>query len=184
MKHPTNTPFPVQYAQLPVYVLAVLLATFIAALHAGILFGLADLLQVLRGWAKAVGGGQAGRYSRSRRSDLRPLHSAAHRGNCDLGRLFLEVGLVTIVCRRLVFCRHLTHNSRVRGSGPKEAVEKPWSNPGNQWTSHLRMFDGLSLPGAPKHLATPAVNKSSDVRRVEKHGGSRPLLSPGAGDIL
>ena len=54
MKHPTNTPFPVQYAQLPVYVLAVLLATFIAALHAGILFDLADLLQVLRGWAKAV----------------------------------------------------------------------------------------------------------------------------------
>ena len=54
MKHPTNTPFPVQYAQLPVYVLAVLLATFIAALHAGILFGLADLLRVLRGWAKAV----------------------------------------------------------------------------------------------------------------------------------
>jgi hypothetical protein len=37
------------------------------------------------------------------------------------------------------------------------------------------MFDGLSLPGAPKHLATPAVNKSGDVRRVEKHGGSRPF---------
>ena len=33
---------------LRVYVLALLLATFIAALHAGILFGLADLLMVLR----------------------------------------------------------------------------------------------------------------------------------------
>ena len=156
---------------------------FIAALHAGILFGLGRPLTGIARVGQGGGGGQAGRYSRSRRSDLRPLHSA-HRGNCDLGRLFLEVGLVAIVCRRLVFCRHLTHNSRVRGSGPKEAVEKPWSNLGNQWTAHLRMFDGLSLPGAPKHLATPAVNKSSDVRRVEKYGGSRPLLSPGAGDIL
>ena len=54
MKHPTNTPQPVRQAQLRVYVLAVLLATFIAALHAGILFGLADLLQVLREWAKAA----------------------------------------------------------------------------------------------------------------------------------
>lgn len=183
MKHPTNTPFPVQYAQLPVYVLAVLLATFYrrpACRHS--LRPRRPLTGIAR-VGQGGGGGQAGRYSRSRRSDLRPLHSA-HRGNCDLGRLFLEVGSVTLVCRRLVFCRHLTHNSRVRGSGPKEAVEKPWSNLGNQWTAHLRMFDGLSLPGAPKHLATPAVNKSSDVRRVEKYGGSRPLLSPGAGDIL
>jgi len=37
---------------LRVYVIALLLATFIAALHAGILFGLADLLMVLREAAK------------------------------------------------------------------------------------------------------------------------------------
>lgn len=36
------------HVTLRVYVIAVLLATFIAALHAGILFGLADLLMVLR----------------------------------------------------------------------------------------------------------------------------------------
>lgn len=36
------------HVTLRVYVLALLLATFIAALHAGILFGLADLLMVLR----------------------------------------------------------------------------------------------------------------------------------------
>jgi hypothetical protein len=37
--------------QMGVYVLALLLATFIAALHAGILFGLADLLTLFRQWA-------------------------------------------------------------------------------------------------------------------------------------
>lgn len=38
--------------RLRVYVLALLLATFIAALHAGILFGLADLLILFREWAE------------------------------------------------------------------------------------------------------------------------------------
>lgn len=38
--------------RLRVYVLALLLATFIAALHAGILFGLADLLMLFREWAQ------------------------------------------------------------------------------------------------------------------------------------
>ena len=51
MKHPTNTDYPVRHAQLRVHIFALLLATFIAALHAGILFGLADLLKVLRQWA-------------------------------------------------------------------------------------------------------------------------------------
>jgi Ion channel len=37
-----------------VYVLALLLAAFVAGLHAGILFGLADLLSVLRQWAKTA----------------------------------------------------------------------------------------------------------------------------------
>ena len=53
MKHLTKTSNPSgPRAQLQVYVLALLLAAFIAALHAGILFGLADLLSVLRQWAK------------------------------------------------------------------------------------------------------------------------------------
>ena len=51
MKHPTKTAYPVRHAQLRVYLFALLLAAFIAALHAGILFGLADLLLVLRQWA-------------------------------------------------------------------------------------------------------------------------------------
>jgi Ion channel len=51
MMHPTDTPKPVRHAQLRVYIFALLLATFIAALHAGILFGLADMLPVLRPWA-------------------------------------------------------------------------------------------------------------------------------------
>ena len=54
MKHPANTSNPIRHAQLRVYMLALLLATFIAALHAGILFGLADLLMVLRQWAQAA----------------------------------------------------------------------------------------------------------------------------------
>jgi Ion channel len=45
-------------AQLQVYVLALLLAAFIAALHAAILFGLADLLSVLRQWAKTAMAGR------------------------------------------------------------------------------------------------------------------------------
>ena len=39
--------------QLWVYGLAVLLATFVAALHAAILFGLADVLMFFRQWAQA-----------------------------------------------------------------------------------------------------------------------------------
>ncbi|MGA7904015.1 MAG: ion channel [Terrimicrobiaceae bacterium] len=40
--------------QLRVYILALLLATFVSALHAGILFGLADLLSLFRVWAQPV----------------------------------------------------------------------------------------------------------------------------------
>jgi len=46
------------HVTLRVYVLAILLATFIAAMHAGILFGLADLLTVFR---EAAEGGPAPR---------------------------------------------------------------------------------------------------------------------------
>jgi hypothetical protein len=53
MKHLTKTSNPSEVrAQLQGYMLALLLAAFIAALHAGILFGLADLLSLLRQWAK------------------------------------------------------------------------------------------------------------------------------------
>lgn len=53
MKHLTKTSNPSgARAQLRVYVLALLLAAFVAALHAGILFGLADLLPMLRQWVK------------------------------------------------------------------------------------------------------------------------------------
>jgi hypothetical protein len=55
MKHLTKTSNPSgPRAQLQVYALALLLAAFIAALHAGILFGLADLLSILRQWAKTA----------------------------------------------------------------------------------------------------------------------------------
>jgi hypothetical protein len=52
MKHPTNSSDPIHHAQLRVYVLALLLAMFIAALHAGVLFGLADALMLFRQWAQ------------------------------------------------------------------------------------------------------------------------------------
>jgi hypothetical protein len=42
------------YVQLRVYALALLLAMFISALHAGIIFGLADFFLVFREWAKTV----------------------------------------------------------------------------------------------------------------------------------
>jgi hypothetical protein len=55
MKHFTKTSNPSgPRAQLQFYALALLLAAFIAALHAGILFGLADLLSILRQWAKTA----------------------------------------------------------------------------------------------------------------------------------
>ena len=40
--------------RLRVYALALLLATLVSALHAGILFGLADFLTLLREWAKST----------------------------------------------------------------------------------------------------------------------------------
>ena len=54
MKQETATPDQPLHVQLQVYALALLLATFISGLHAGILFGLADFLTLLREWAKAV----------------------------------------------------------------------------------------------------------------------------------
>ena len=44
--------------RLRVYALALLLATFISALHAGILFGLADFLTLFREWTKSPHGGR------------------------------------------------------------------------------------------------------------------------------
>jgi Ion channel len=52
MKQETATPDHPLHVQLRVYALALLLATFISALHAGILFGLADSLTVFREWIK------------------------------------------------------------------------------------------------------------------------------------
>jgi Ion channel len=54
MKHLTKTSSSALPAQLRVYVLALLLAAFVAALHAGILFGLADLLMLFRQWVQAA----------------------------------------------------------------------------------------------------------------------------------
>ena len=54
MNQETGTPHHRLGVQLRVYVLALLLAMFISALHAGILFGLADLLGLFRAWAQPV----------------------------------------------------------------------------------------------------------------------------------
>ena len=105
--------------------LALLLAAFIAALHAGILFGLADVLMLLRQWAPSGRGREAGRYSRRRRSDLRSIRSAP-RGDRDLGRLFLEVGSPTLVRRQLVF-RGTSHTTLGYGD---LVLKKPWRSLG------------------------------------------------------
>jgi hypothetical protein len=47
-----ETPDHPLYVRLRVYALALLLATFISAIHAGILFGLADFFTVFREWVK------------------------------------------------------------------------------------------------------------------------------------
>jgi hypothetical protein len=52
MKQETATPEHPLHVQLRVYALALLLATFISALHAGILFGLADFCTLFREWVK------------------------------------------------------------------------------------------------------------------------------------
>jgi Ion channel len=54
MNRETGTPDHRLRVQLRVYALALLLATFVAALHAGILFGLADLLSLFRLWAQSA----------------------------------------------------------------------------------------------------------------------------------
>ena len=54
MKQEIATPDHRVHVQLRVYAVALLLAMFISALHAGIIFGLADLFLVFREWAKAV----------------------------------------------------------------------------------------------------------------------------------
>jgi Ion channel len=58
MKQETVSPDHPLPVLLRVYALALLLATFISALHAAILFGLADFLTLLREWAKSVLGGR------------------------------------------------------------------------------------------------------------------------------
>ena len=52
MKQETTTPDQPLHVQLRVYALALLSPTFISALHAGILFGLADFFTVFREWVK------------------------------------------------------------------------------------------------------------------------------------
>ena len=54
MKRETATPDHGLRVLLRVYALALLLAALISALHAGILFGLADLLMLFREWAKTA----------------------------------------------------------------------------------------------------------------------------------
>jgi hypothetical protein len=54
MKQEIATPDHPVHVLLRVYAVALLLALFIPALHAGIIFGLADLFLVFREWAKAV----------------------------------------------------------------------------------------------------------------------------------
>jgi hypothetical protein len=54
MKLETSTSDHSLRVQLRVYLLALLLATFIAVLHAGILFGLADFLSLFRVWAQPI----------------------------------------------------------------------------------------------------------------------------------
>jgi hypothetical protein len=52
MKQATATPDHPMHVQLRVYALALLLALFISALHAGLLFGLADFFLIFREWVK------------------------------------------------------------------------------------------------------------------------------------
>lgn len=59
MKQETAIPSHPLHVQLRVYVLALLLATFISALHAGVLFGLADFLTLLREWVKPALGARS-----------------------------------------------------------------------------------------------------------------------------
>jgi hypothetical protein len=54
MNRETGTPDHRLRVQLRVYALALLLATFVAALHAGLLFGLADLLSLFRVWGQSA----------------------------------------------------------------------------------------------------------------------------------
>jgi len=58
MKQETVTPDRRLRILLRVYALALLLATFISALHAGILFGLGDFLTLLAHWARLSLGGR------------------------------------------------------------------------------------------------------------------------------
>ena len=91
MKQETATPNYRLRVQLRVYALALLLATFISALHAGIIFGLADFLQVSPGMGKACPRGETGGYSRRHCSHFWSFRGA-HRGGLDVGSFFLEVG--------------------------------------------------------------------------------------------
>ena len=56
MMQESDTPHHKLHVLLGVYALALLLATFIAALHAGVLFGLADSVRSLREWARPLMG--------------------------------------------------------------------------------------------------------------------------------
>ena len=43
-------------------------------------------------------------------------------------------------------------------------MEEPWPDLRDQRAAYLRMFDGLSLPGAANDLATPALRPKSQIR--------------------
>jgi hypothetical protein len=137
-----------------VYALALLLAMFISALHADITFGCAVSLLVFRKWAKAVlGAGPADILGViAAISGLFVAHIAEAAIWADFlwksGRLasfsdgWYFAGVSHTTLGTVMSC------SRNRGAASADLCD--------QRAAYLRMFDGLSLPGAANYLATPA----------------------------
>ena len=113
MKQETATPADRLRVLLQMYALALLLAMFISALHAGILFSLGDFLTLLATLGKAYPRGETDGYSRRPCSHFWSFRGA-HRGGLDVGGFFLEVGPPGLVWRRLVLRLCFAHGARLR----------------------------------------------------------------------
>ena len=163
MKQETATPADRLRVLLQMYALALLLAMFISALHAGILFSLGRLPAVAPALGKAYPRGETDGYSRRPCGHFWSFRGA-HRGGLDVGGFFLEVGpfgarLPTAGISPLFRTRRsvtVMSCSRNRGGASGRSVRSTGCL--------LRVFHGRSLPGAANGLAPRAITGSFDEK--------------------
>ena len=164
------------------YALALLLAMFISALHAGILFSLGDFLRLLLHWARPTLG-------EGRPTDILVVLTAisalfvAHIAEASMwAAFFWKSGHLASFSDGWYFAG-VSHTALGYGDIVlSETVEEPRADLCDQRAAYLRMFHGRSLPGAANGLAPPAVTQSANGESISNPGLAKESISIQSGN--